>query len=142
VPRDRARCAAGFCSATSAGFSGTWATATGCATRWPVWRHAALAPTLLLTGFSLVLGLYFGLFGWALRWCGGPPGARGWALAAAPVLWAALELRLAHYFRAVGSAGLLAGGQHAGESACAVDGVYGISFVLVAVNALIAGGSC
>ena len=51
-----------------------------------------LAPELLLVGFSLVLGAYFGLFGLVLRWCGRATKSTASALAAAPFLWTALEL--------------------------------------------------
>jgi len=100
----------------------------------------ALAPTLLLVGYSLVLGLYFGFFGWASCWCGKRRAAHGWRWRRRRFCGQRLELaqRASPAFR--GSTGLLASGQCAGEPACTVTGVYGISFVLVAVNALLAGG--
>ncbi len=54
----------------------------------------ALAPVLLLIAFSLVLGLYFGLFGLGIAVVRRRFGV-GWALAAAPFLWVALELAAA-----------------------------------------------
>ena len=58
-------------------------------------RYAALAPTLLLIGFSLVLGLYFGLFGLGLVFVRRATGSVRWALVFAPFLWTALELAAA-----------------------------------------------
>src|ERR1039458_1459013 len=54
-----------------------------------------LAPTLLLVGFSLVLGLYFGIFGLLVMLVRRATGSVKFALAAAPILWAALELAAA-----------------------------------------------
>src|SRR5262249_17394973 len=53
------------------------------------------APTLLLIAFSLVLGLYFGLFGIGLMLLRRATGKSGLALVAAPVLWVALDLTAA-----------------------------------------------
>jgi apolipoprotein N-acyltransferase len=100
-----------------------------------------LAPTLLLLGFSLVLGLYFGLFGLGVMLVRRATGSTRLALAAAPILWAALELAAARItsvpwdqlgYSQVDNALL--------NQLAPWTGVYGISFVLVAVNALIAGG--
>src|SRR6202167_1002232 len=54
-----------------------------------------LAPTLLLIGFSLVLGLYFGLFGLGLALVRWATGSTRVALAFAPFLWTGLELAAA-----------------------------------------------
>ncbi len=54
-----------------------------------------LAPTLLLVGFSLVLGLYFGLFGLGIVLVRRATGSTRLALAVAPFLWTALELAAA-----------------------------------------------
>ena len=54
-----------------------------------------LAPTLLLVGFSLVLGLYFGLFGLGVALVRRATGDARLALTAAPFLWAGLELAAA-----------------------------------------------
>jgi apolipoprotein N-acyltransferase len=54
-----------------------------------------MAPTLLLIGYSLVLGLYFGLFGLGVVLVRRATGSTRLALAAAPILWAALELAAA-----------------------------------------------
>ena len=54
-----------------------------------------LAPTLLLIGYSLVLGLYFGLFGLGVALVRRATGSTRLALAFAPILWTALELAAA-----------------------------------------------
>jgi apolipoprotein N-acyltransferase len=100
-----------------------------------------VAPTLLLMGFSLVLGLYFGVFGLTVALVRRATGSNSLALAAAPFLWTALELAAARITSVPwdqlgysqvdnGLAGQLA----------PWTGVYGISFALVAVNALLVGG--
>src|SRR5512146_1512183 len=53
------------------------------------------APTLLLIAFSLVLGLYFGLFGLGLMLVQQTTGKPYHALIAAPFLWVALDLAAA-----------------------------------------------
>jgi apolipoprotein N-acyltransferase len=100
-----------------------------------------LAPTLLLIAYSMVLGLYFGVFGLALSLLRRATGSTRLTLAFAPLLWVAVEL--------AGSRITCVPWDQLGYSQ--VDntlvnqlapwtGVYGISFVLVAVNALIVGG--
>jgi apolipoprotein N-acyltransferase len=100
-----------------------------------------LAPELLLLGFSLVLGTYFGLFGLAIALVRRATGSNGIALCFAPVFWAGLELAASRItsvpwdqlgYSQVDNAlvNQLAPG----------TGVYGISFLLVAVNALLAAG--
>jgi apolipoprotein N-acyltransferase len=49
-----------------------------------------LAPTLLLIGFSLVLGLYFGIFGFGVVLVRQATGSVRLALAFAPILWVGL----------------------------------------------------
>ncbi|MGA9061927.1 MAG: apolipoprotein N-acyltransferase [Terracidiphilus sp.] len=99
-----------------------------------------LAPTLLLLGFSMVLGLYFGIFGWGLLLLRRATGSTRLALAFAPILWTGLDLAAARItsvpwdqlgYSQVDNALI---GQLA-----PFTGVYGISFLLVAVNALLAG---
>ena len=106
--------------------------------------HGGLPPVvslLLLVGYSLVLGLYFGLFGVGVVLVRRASGSTRLALAAAPVFWAALELAASRItsvpwdqlgYSQVDNALL--------NQLAPWTGVYGISFVLVAVNALIAGG--
>jgi len=98
------------------------------------------APTLLLVAFSLYLGLYFGLFGLALVLVRRATGSTRLALLAVPFLWVAMELAAARItsfpwdqlgYSQVDNALL--------NQLAPWTGVYGISFVLVAVNALIVG---
>jgi len=101
----------------------------------------AIVPVLLLVGYSLVLGLYFGLFGLGVALVRRATGNTRWALAAAPILWAGLELAASRItsvpWDQLGSSQV----DNAIVNQLAPwTGVYGISFVLVAVNALIAGG--
>jgi apolipoprotein N-acyltransferase len=99
-----------------------------------------LAPTLLLIGYSLVLGLYFGLFGLGVALVRRATGSARLALAAAPILWAGLELAASRItsvpWDQLGYSqvenGLV-------NQLAPWTGVYGISFLLVAANALIAG---
>jgi apolipoprotein N-acyltransferase len=99
-----------------------------------------LAPTLLLLGYSLVLGLYFGFFGFAVALVHKATGSARWALGAAPVLWTAMEVGASRItcvpwdqlgYSQVDN-GLV-------NQLAPWTGVYGISFLLVAANALLAG---
>jgi apolipoprotein N-acyltransferase len=99
-----------------------------------------LAPTLLLIGFSLVLGLYFGLFGLSVMLVRRATGSTRLALAAAPVLWTALELAAARITSVPwDQLGYSQVDNGLVNQLAPWTGVYGISFVLVAVNALVAG---
>ncbi len=105
--------------------------------------HGGLSPVvsvLLLVGYSLVLGAYFGLFGLGIALVRRRFGV-GWALAAAPVFWAGIEL-LASRITSVPWDQL---GYSQVDNALVtplapITGVYGISFLVVVVNALLAGG--
>ena len=100
-----------------------------------------LAPTLLLVGYSLVLGLYFGLFGLGVMLVRRATGSTRLALAAAPILWAGLELAAARITSVPwDQLGYSQVDNALVNQLAPWTGVYGISFVLVAVNALIAGG--
>ena len=100
-----------------------------------------LAPTLLLLGYSLVLGLYFALFGFAVALLRKTSGSRGLALAAAPVFWAGLELAASRITSVPwDQLGYSQVDNALVNQLAPWTGVYGISFVLVAVNALIAAG--
>ena len=99
------------------------------------------APTLLLIAFSLVLGLYFGLFGLGLMLVRQATGKSHLALIAAPFLWVALDLASARItsvpwdqlgYSQVDNAFV--------NQLAPLTGVYGITFLLVAVNALIGAG--
>ncbi|MGB6695013.1 MAG: apolipoprotein N-acyltransferase, partial [Terracidiphilus sp.] len=106
--------------------------------------HGGLPPAvsaLILLLFSLVLGLYFGLFGLGLALVRRATGSVRWALAFAPFLWVALEFAGARItsvpwdqlgYSQVDNALI--------NQLAPSTGVYGISFVLVAVNSLLAGG--
>ncbi|MDE3186082.1 MAG: apolipoprotein N-acyltransferase [Acidobacteriota bacterium] len=99
------------------------------------------APTLLLIGFSLVLGLYFGLFGLGVMLVRRTSGSTRLALAVAPVLWAALELAASRITSVPwDQLGYSQVDNALVNQLAPWTGVYGISFVLVAVNAFIAGG--
>ena len=100
-----------------------------------------MAPTLLLIGFSLVLGLYFGFFGLGIALVQRATGSTRMALAFAPFLWTGLDLAAARItsvpwdqlgYSQVDNALI--------NQLAPWTGVYGISFVLVVVNVLLAGG--
>ena len=102
----------------------------------PAWASA-----IMLAGFSLVLGLYFGIFAWAVMLVRRATGDLRWALAAAPILWTALDLVAAR----VTSVPWDQLGYSQIDNAILTHlapwtGVYGITCVLVAGNAVIAGG--
>jgi len=100
-----------------------------------------LVAALLLVGFSLVLGLYFGLFGLSVILVRRASGSSRWALAAAPILWVALELAAARITSVPwDQLGYSQVDNALVNQLAPWTGVYGISFVLVAVNALIAAG--
>jgi len=98
------------------------------------------APTLLLIGFSLVLGLYFGLFGLTLALVHRASGSTRLALAAAPVLWTALELAASRITCVPwDQLGYSQVDNQLANQLAPWTGVYGISFVLIGANALLAG---
>ncbi len=99
------------------------------------------APTLLLIGFSLVLGLYFGLFGLGVMLVRRATGKTRLALAAAPFLWVALDLAAARITSVPWDQLGYSQVDNSFVSYLAPwTGVYGITFILVAVNALIVHG--
>jgi len=101
----------------------------------------SLAPTLLLLGYSLVLGLYFGLFGLAIALLRRVSGSRGLALAAAPVFWVGLELAASRITSVPwDQLGYSQVDNALVNQLAPWTGVYGISFLLVAANALLAAG--
>jgi apolipoprotein N-acyltransferase len=100
-----------------------------------------MAPTLLLIGYSVVLGLYWGVFGWAVVLIRRSSGNTRIALAAAPVLWTALELVAARFTSVPwDQLGYSQVDNTIVNRLAPWTGVYGISFLLVSVNVLIAGG--
>jgi apolipoprotein N-acyltransferase len=101
----------------------------------------AIVPVLLLIGYSAVLGLYWGLFGLGVALVRRASGSTRWALAAAPVLWAGIELAASRITSVPwDQLGYSQVDNTLVNHLAPWTGVYGISFVLVAVNALIAGG--
>ncbi|MGA3346766.1 MAG: apolipoprotein N-acyltransferase [Terracidiphilus sp.] len=99
------------------------------------------APTLLLIGYSLVLGTYFGLFALGLVLVRRATGSTRLALAFAPVLWTALELAASRITSVPWDQLGYSQVDNALVNLLAPwTGVYGISFVLVGVNALLTGG--
>ena len=98
------------------------------------------APTLLLVAFSLYLGLYFGIFGLALVLVRRATRSARLALIAAPFLWVAMELAAARITSFPWDQ--LGYSQVDNALLCQLapwTGVYGISFVLMAANAMFAG---
>ncbi len=99
-----------------------------------------LAPELLTLGFSLVLGLYFGLFGLGVLLVRRATGSTRIALAFAPILWTGLDLAAARITSVPWDQLGYSQIDNALVSQLApFTGVYGITFVLVAVNSLLAG---
>ena len=105
--------------------------------------HGGLSPVvsaLLLVGYSLVLGLYFGLFGLGVafvRQCTASPRL---ALAAAPFFWTALDLAASRITSVPwDQLGYSQVDNALVNQLAPWTGVYGISFLLIAVNAILAG---
>jgi apolipoprotein N-acyltransferase len=97
------------------------------------------APTLLLIGYSLVLGLYFGFFGLAVALVRRASGSTRLALAAAPILWTAMELAASRITSVPwDQLGYSQVDNGMVNQLAPWTGVYGISFLLVAVNGLVA----
>ena len=98
-----------------------------------------MAPTLLLLGYSLVLGLYFGLFGLFVVLVRRATDSTRLALAAAPILWTALELAAARITSVPwDQLGYSQVDNALVNQLAPWTGVYGISFLLVAANAFLA----
>jgi apolipoprotein N-acyltransferase len=101
----------------------------------------SIVPVLLLVGFSLVLGLYFGLFTLGVALVRQASGSTKLALAAAPIFWAGLELAASRITSVPwDQLGYSQVDNAIVNQLAPWTGVYGISFVVVAVSALIAGG--
>src|SRR3984957_14311826 len=99
-----------------------------------------LAPELLTLGFSLVLGLYFGIFGLGLVLVRRATGSVRIALGLAPFLWVGLDLAAARITSVPwDQLGYSQIDNTLVNQIAPLAGVYGITFVLVAVNALLAG---
>jgi apolipoprotein N-acyltransferase len=96
-----------------------------------------MVAALLLMLFSLVLGLYFGCFGLCLALVRRATGKTWPALTAAPFFWVALELAAAR----ITSVPWDQLGYSQVDNALATNlapwtGVYGVTFLIVAINAL------
>jgi apolipoprotein N-acyltransferase len=95
----------------------------------------------ILVAYSLVLGLYFAAFGLLLTACAKAFRSPHYALLAAPFFWVALELLSARFTKVPwDSLGYAQIDNFLLISLAPFTGVYGLSFVLVAGNALIAWG--
>ena len=105
--------------------------------------HGGLPPlvsALLLLGFSLVLGGYFGLFALCIDVVRKRLGL-AWALRAAPFLWVALDLAGARITSVPwDQLGYSQIDNSILNQLAPWTGVYGITFVLVATNTLLIGG--
>jgi apolipoprotein N-acyltransferase len=94
----------------------------------------------ILLLFSLIMGLYFGLFGWLLGFVRRAAGV-SLALVLAPFLWIAIELLGAHLIKVPwDQLGYSQVGNFLLTRLAPYTGVYGISFVLVAVNVILTAG--
>ena len=106
--------------------------------------HGGLPPVLsglVLLLFSLVLGGYFGLFGLGLAFVQRRTGSTYFALALAPFLWTAIDLAAARITCVPwDQLGYSQVDNFLVTLLAPWTGVYGISFTLVAVNALLAAG--
>jgi apolipoprotein N-acyltransferase len=99
-----------------------------------------LAPELITLGFSLVLGLYFGVFGLGISFVRRATGSTCIALAFAPFLWTGLDLAAARITSVPwDQLGYSQIDNTLINQLAPLTGVYGITFVLVAVNAVLAG---
>jgi len=99
-----------------------------------------MAPELITLGFSLVLGLYFGLFGLGVVLVRRATGSARLALALAPFLWTGLDLAAARITSVPwDQLGYSQVDNGLVNQLAPMAGVYGITFVLVTVNALLAG---
>jgi apolipoprotein N-acyltransferase len=100
---------------------------------------AAAVGILLL--FSLIMGLYYGLFGWLIAFARRSSGGLAAPLVLAPFLWTAIDLLGAHLIRVPwDQLGYSQVSNAALSSIAPWTGVYGITFLLLVMNALIAGG--
>src|SRR5579863_5184965 len=98
------------------------------------------APTLLLIGFSLVLGLYFGLFGLGVMLVRRATRSTPAALVFAPYLWVALDLAAARITSVPwDQLGYSQVDNGIVNRLAPWTGVYGITFLIVAMNTLTVG---
>lgn len=98
------------------------------------------APELLLLAFSFYLGIYSGIFGFLLVFVRVSAGKK-WALLAAPFFWTALELAASRITSVPwDQLGYSQVDNLLLTRLAPWTGVYGISFLLIAINALLAAG--
>ncbi|MGA9719135.1 MAG: apolipoprotein N-acyltransferase [Acidobacteriaceae bacterium] len=94
----------------------------------------------ILLLFSLIMGLYYGLFGWLIAFVRHAIGS-GAALLVTPFLWTAIDLLGAHLIKVPWDQLGYSQIDNAALSAIAPwTGTYGVTCVLLAVNALLAAG--
>jgi apolipoprotein N-acyltransferase len=94
----------------------------------------------ILLLFSLIMGLYYGLFGWLIAFVRHAIGG-GAALVVTPFLWTAIDLLGAHLIKVPWDQLGYSQIDNAALTAIAPwTGTYGVTFVLLAVNALFAAG--
>jgi apolipoprotein N-acyltransferase len=99
-----------------------------------------VAAAILLL-FSLIMGLYYGLFGWLLAFTRHATDGVRAALFLTPFLWTAIDLLGAHLIKVPwDQLGYSQIDNAALTSIAPWTGTYGITFVLLAVNALFAAG--
>ena len=100
----------------------------------------AVALGILLL-FSLIMGLYYGLFGWLIAFTRQATGGERAPLFLAPFLWTVIDLLGAHLIKVPWDQLGYSQIDNAALTAIAPwTGTYGITFVLLAVNAWFAGG--
>jgi apolipoprotein N-acyltransferase len=95
----------------------------------------------ILLLFSLIMGLYYGLFGWLMAFTRHAMGSIRGALFLAPFLWTAIDLLGAHLIKVPWDQ---LGYSQIDNAALTViapwTGTYGVTFVLLVVNTLFAAG--
>ncbi len=100
----------------------------------------ASASAGILVLYSLIMGLYFGLFGWIIGLLQRSFGSDAAPLVAAPFLWTAIDLLGAHLIKVPwDQLGYSQVGNFLLTRLAPWTGVYGITFVLLAINAILAG---
>ena len=95
----------------------------------------------ILLLFSLIMGLYYGLFGWLIAFVRHATGSVRGALFLAPFLWTAIDLLGAHLIKVPWDQ---LGYSQIDNTLLTMmapwTGTYGVTFVLLLVNALLAAG--
>jgi apolipoprotein N-acyltransferase len=95
----------------------------------------------ILLLFSLIMGLYYGLFGWLIAFVRQATGGVRGALFLAPFLWTAIDLLGAHLIKVPWDQLGYSQVDNALLTMMAPwTGTYGVTFVLLAVNTLLAAG--